>query len=80
MKPSTQKLIITRNESEGNSGIDSMVFYEVQRAITKIIPRSDSGFLVRFDRYFIFEDKVLIRGISKKNFKAKVPVDELFIM
>ena len=60
VKASNQKLAITRKESEGDSGIDNMDLREVQSAITKMILHTDPGFLVRIERTFIFEGKVLM--------------------
>ena len=40
--------------------MDSMDFREVQSSITKMILRTDSGFLIRIERTFIFEDKMLM--------------------
>ena len=59
VKASNQKLTITRKESEGDGGTDSMDLREVQSAITKMILSADPVFLVRIERTFIFEDKVL---------------------
>ena len=60
VKASNQKLAITRKESEGDSGIDNMDLREVRSAITKMILCTDPGFLVRIERTFIFEGKVLM--------------------
>ena len=60
VKASNQKLTITRKESEEDGGMDSMDLREVQSPITKMILRTDPGFLVRIKRTFIFEDKVLM--------------------
>ena len=60
VKTSNQKLTITRKESEGDGGMDNMDQGEAQSAITKMILRTDPGFLVRIERTFIFEGKVLI--------------------
>ena len=60
VKTSNQKLTITRTESEGDGGMDNMDLREVQGAITKLIFRTDPGFLVRIERTFIFEGKVLM--------------------
>ena len=60
VKISNQKLTITRKESEGGGGMDNMDLHEVQGAITKMILRTDSGFLVHIERTFIFEGKVLM--------------------
>ena len=47
-------------KSEGDGGINSKDLCEVQSAITKMILRADQGFLVRIERTYIFEDKVLM--------------------
>ena len=60
VKASNQKLTITKKESEGDSGMDNMDLREIQSAITKMILRTDPGFLVRIERTFIFEGKVLM--------------------
>ena len=60
VKANNQKLTITRKESEGDGGMDNMDLREVQSAITKMILRTDPGFLVRIERTFIFEGKVLM--------------------
>ena len=60
VKASNQKLTITRKESEGDGDMDNMDLREVQSAITKMILRADPGFLVRIERTFIFEGKVLM--------------------
>ena len=60
VKASNQKLTITRKESEGDGGMDNMDLREVPSAITKRILRTDPGFLVRIERSFIFEGKVLM--------------------
>ena len=60
VKTSNQKLNITRKESEGDGGTDNMDLREAQGAITKMILRTDPGFLVRIERTFIFEGKVLM--------------------
>ena len=60
VKISNQKLTITRKESEGGSVMDNMDLCEVQGAITKMILRTDPGFLVHIERTFIFEGKVLM--------------------
>ena len=60
VKISNQKLTITRKESEGGGGMDNMDLREVQGAITKMILRTDPGFLVHIERSFIFEGKVLM--------------------
>ena len=60
MKASNQKLTITRKESERDGGMDNMDLREVQSAITKMILRTNPGFLVRIERTFIFEGKVLM--------------------
>ena len=60
VKISNQKLTITRKESEGDGGMDNMDLREVQGAITKIILRTNPGFLVHIERTFIFEGKVLM--------------------
>ena len=60
VKPSNQKLTITRKDSEGDGGMDNMDLREVQSAITKMILRADPDFLVRFKHTFIFEGKMLI--------------------
>ena len=52
MKANYQKLTLTRKESEEDDDMASMDLREVQSA--------DSGFLVRIERSFIFEDKVLM--------------------
>ena len=60
VKASNQKLTITRKESEGDGGMDNLDLREAQSAITKMILRTDTGFLVRIERTFIFEGKVLV--------------------
>ena len=60
VKASNQKLTITRKELEGDGGMDNKDLREVQSAITKMILRTDPGFLVRIERTFIFEGKVLM--------------------
>ena len=60
VKASNQKLIITLKESEGDGDMDNMDLRKVQSAITKMILRTDPGFLVRIERTFIFEGKVLM--------------------
>ena len=60
VKASNQKLTITRKESEGEGSMDNMDLREVQSAINKMILRADPGFLVRIERTFIFEGKVLM--------------------
>ena len=60
VKASNQKLTITRKESEGDGGMYNMDLREVQSAITKMILRTDPGFLVRIERTFTFEGKVLM--------------------
>ena len=60
VKVSHQKLTITRKESEGYGGMDNLDLREVQSAITKMILRADPDFLVRIERTFIFEGKVLM--------------------
>ena len=60
VKASNQKLTITRKESEGDGDMDNMDLREVQSAVTKMILRADPGFLVRIERTFIFEGKVLM--------------------
>ena len=60
VKASNQKLTITRKESEGDGGMDNMDLREIQSAITKMILHTGPGFLVRIERTFIFEGKVLM--------------------
>ena len=60
VKASNQKLTITRKESQGDGGMDSMDLREIQNAITKMILCTDPCFLVHIERTFIFEGKVLI--------------------
>ena len=60
MKASNQKLTITRKESEGDGAMDNMDLREIQSAITKMIFRTNPGFLVHIERTFIFEGKVLM--------------------
>ena len=60
MKARNQKLTITRKESEGDGGMDNMDLREIQSAITKMIFRTDTGFLVCIERIFVFEGKVLM--------------------
>ena len=60
VKASNQKLTITRKESEGDDGMDNMDLREVQSAITNMILSTDPGFLVHFERTFVFEGKVLM--------------------
>ena len=66
---SNQKLIIMRKESEGDCGIDSMDLREFQSAITKMNLCADPGFLVRIERIFNFEDKLLMIGKDEKTLK-----------
>ena len=63
---SNQKLTITRKELEGDGGMDNMDLREVQSAITKMILRINPDFLVRIERTFIFEGKVLMICKDKK--------------
>ena len=60
VKASNQKLTITRKKSEGDGGMDNMDLREIQSAITKMILRTDPGFLVHIERTFIFEGRVLM--------------------
>ena len=60
VKASNQKLTTTKKESERDGGMDNMDLREVQSAITKMILRTDPGFLVRIERTIIFEGKVLM--------------------
>ena len=69
VKASNQKLTITRKESEGDSGMDNMDLREVQNAFTKMLLRSDPGFVVRIERTFIFDGKVLMICKDEKTLK-----------
>ena len=79
VKASNQKLTITRKESEGDGGMDNMDLREVQSAITKIILRTDSGFLVRIECTFIFERKVLMICKDKKTLEWAKQVVEAIV-
>ena len=60
VKASNQKLTITRKESQGDGGMANIDLREIQSAITKMILRTDPGFLVCIERTFIFEGTVLM--------------------
>ena len=79
VKASNQKLTITRKESEGDGGMDNMDFREVQSAITKMILCTDTGFLVRIERAFIFEGKVLMICKDEKTSKWAKHVVEAIV-
>ena len=70
VKASNQKLTITRKESKGDGGMDSMDLRGVQSVITKMIFRADSRFFVRIKRTFISEDKVLMICKDEKTLKC----------
>ena len=79
VKASNQKLTITRKESEGDGGMDNMDLREIQSAITKMILRTDSGFLVRIERTFIFEGKVLMICKDEKTLEWAKQVVEAIV-
>ena len=79
VKASNQKLTITRIESEGDGGMDNMDLREIQSAITKMILRTDPGFLVRIERTFIFEGKVLIIRKDEKTLEWAKQVVEAIV-
>ena len=79
VKASNQKLTITRKESEGDGGMDSMDLREVQSAITKMILRTDPGFLIRIERTFIFEGKVLMICKDEKTLEWAKQVIEAIV-
>ena len=76
VKASNQKLTIMIKESEGDGGMDNMDLREVQSAITKMILRTDPGFLVRIERTFIFEGKVLMICKNEKTLECAKQVVE----
>ena len=79
VKTSNQKLTITRKESEGDGGMDNMDLREVQSAITKIILRTDPGFLVRIECTFMFEGKVLMICKDEKTLEWAKQVVEAIV-
>ena len=79
VKASNQKLTITRKELEGDGGMDSMDLREVQSAITKMILRTDPGFLIRIERTFIFEGKVLMICKDEKTLEWAKQVIEAIV-
>ena len=79
VKTSNQKLTITSKESERDGGINSMYLCKVQSAITKMILRADSGFIVRIEHTFIFEDKVLIICKDENTLKCAKHVTEVIV-
>ena len=79
VKASNQKLTITRKESEGDGFMDNMDLREVQIAITKMILRVDSGFLVRIERTLIFESKVLMICKNEKTLEWAKHVVEAIV-
>ena len=79
VKASNQKLTIMRKESEGDGGMDNMDLREVQSAITKMILRTDLGFLVRIERTCIFEDKVLMISKNEKTLERAKHVVETIV-
>ena len=79
VKASNQKLTITRKESEGDGGVDNMDLRKVQSAITKMILRTDPGFLVRIERTFIFEGKVLMICKDEKTLEYAKQVIEAIV-
>ena len=60
VKANHQKLTTTKKEYKGDDSMDNMDLCEVQSAITKMILCANPSFLVRIERTFIFEDKVLM--------------------
>ena len=79
VKASSQKLTIMRKESEGDGGMDNMDVREIQSAITKMILRTDPGFLVRIERTFIFEGKVLMICKDEKTLEWAKQVVEAIV-
>ena len=79
VKISNQKLTITRKESEGGGGMDNMDLREVQGAITKMILRTNPGFLVHIKRSFIFEGKVLMISKDEKTLEWAKRVVEAIV-
>ena len=79
VKASHQKLTITRKDSEGDGGMNNMDLREVQSAITKMILRTDPGFLVRIERTFIFEGKVLMICKDEKTLEWAKQVVEAIV-
>ena len=69
VKTSSQKLVITRKESEGDGTMEGPDLREIQKAITKMILRTDPGFLVRIECIFLHEEKVLMICADEKTFK-----------
>lgn len=65
-KTSNQKLVITRKESEGDSTMDGSDLREIQKAITQMILHTDPGFLVRIERTFLHEGRVLMICADEK--------------
>ena len=79
VKASNQKLTITRKKSEVDSGMDNMDLREIQSAITKMILRTDPNFLVRIERIFIFEGKVLMICKDEKTLEWAKQVVEAIV-
>ena len=79
VKASNQKLNITRKLSAGNGSMDNMDLREVQSAIAKTILRTDPGFLVRIERIFIFEGKVLMICKNEKTLEWAKHVVEAIV-
>ena len=59
--------------------MDNLELREVQSAITKMILRTDPGFLVRIERTFIFEGKVLMICKDKKTLEWAEQVVEAIV-
>ena len=79
VKARNQKLTITRKESEGDGGMDNMDLREIQSAITKMIFRTDTGFLVCIERIFVFEGKVLMICKDEKTLEWAKQVVEAIV-
>ena len=79
VKASNQKLTIARKESQGDGGMDNMDVLEIQSAITKMILCTDLGFLVRIERTFIFEGKVLMICKDEKTLEWAKQVVEAIV-
>ena len=79
VKASNQKLTITSKESEGDGGMDNIDLREVQSAITKMILRTDPGFLIHIKSTFIFEGKVLMIYKDEKTLEWAKQVVEAIV-
>ena len=78
VKASNQKLTLTRRESEGDGGMDSMNLCEIQGAITKETLHAELVFFVPIKRTFIFGDKVLMIRKDEKTLEwAKHAVEAI---